>query len=547
MKNASLQLKVMGVLVAMVTVILGSVIAFSYWSQRGHIKAEIQHGAGMVANAVYNGMMYPMSLGNSKASEAQLTDFNKSMRGVEIFIFGFDKRVTYASEKEKVGRDLTRETPSLELLRSVDQLLQEGKSPETAYEESLNGTPYLTVLRSIANEPRCHHCHGSSRSVLGGLMVRQDIERVYGNITALRSRNILIGVVGCLLLFGAVYFLIVKLVIRPIQRVTEGLTNGADQVASASGQISSASQSLAEGASEQASGIEETSSSLEEIASMTKQNAGSAEEANGLMTEVQNRINNGEELMNRLVGAIEEIKRSSDATSKIVKTIDEIAFQTNLLALNAAVEAARAGEAGKGFAVVAEEVRSLAQRAGDAARNTASLIEGSTKNADHGVSVASEAAKALNDVTVSAQKVRELISDIASASKEQALGIDQVSSAVAQMSQVTQTNAASAEESASATQTLYAQVEQVNGMVQELVVVLGGADGVLMDGDVFASGRDRDVIRKLPRATASLFQPGPRGTQVTTPTPILAQNKSPNGARGKSIAQKSAKEVHSRP
>ncbi len=160
-----------------------------------------------------------------------------------------------------------------------------------------------------------------------------------------------------------------------------------------------------EGASEQASGVEETSSSLEEIASMTRQNASNAEEANRLMAQVSLQINHGKESMDRLSGAIEEIKKSSDATSKVVKTIDEIAFQTNLLALNAAVEAARAGDAGKGFAVVAQEVRNLAQRAGEAARNTATLIEGSVKNADQGVGVASETVKALDEVTTSGRKV----------------------------------------------------------------------------------------------------------------------------------------------
>ena len=179
--------------------------------------------------------------------------------------------------------------------------------------------------------------------------------------------------------------------------------------------------------------------------------------------------------MSRLSRAIDDIKKSSDETAKIVKTIDEIAFQTNLLALNAAVEAARAGEAGKGFAVVAEEVRNLAQRSAEAAKNTASLIEGSQKNSEHGVMIAAETAQALNKITESSRKVASLVSEISAASKEQSQGIDQINTAVAQMDQVVQTNASNAEESASASEELSSQSRELNELVQVLVTLVKGA------------------------------------------------------------------------
>ena len=333
-------------------------------------------------------------------------------------------------------------------------------------------------------------------------------------------------------------------VTRPINRVVDGLTEGSDQVSSAAGQVSQASQQVAQGASEQASGIEETSSSLEEIASMTRQNASNAGEANGLMSEVGNLVNKGKESRDRLIVAIEEIKRSSDATSKIVKTIDEIAFQTNLLALNAAVEAARAGDAGKGFAVVAEEVRNLAQRAGEAARNTAALIEGSVKNADQGVNVASETAKALKEVTTSAQKVSELISAIAAASKEQAQGIEQVATAVAQMNQVTQANAANSEESASASEELNAQVEQVNSMIQELVAIVGESNEG-GNGGMRVTNKARHVAGRLHHTAADFFHPVAREgqAQVTAHTLFQRQSKPPKAVEDKRSAQKDPKEV----
>ena len=380
--------------------------------------------------------------------------------------------------------------------------------------------------------------------IIGMFSVGVPLIRYQQLVNEITYKIVIFSIVGFLIVSFLTVFL-TSSITRPIYGVIKGLAEGSKQISFASGQISQASQQVAHGTGEQASGIEETSSSLEEIASMTKQNASHAEEANGLMSEVAGSISKGKESMDRLSGAIEEIKKSSDSTSKIVKTIDEIAFQTNLLALNAAVEAARAGDAGKGFAVVAEEVRNLAQRAGEAARNTAALIEGSIRNADQGVSVASETAKALNEVTVSAQKVRELISEIAAASKEQAQGIDQVVTAVAQMNQVTQANAANAEESASASEELHAQVEQVNSMIQELFVIVGRSNGALNGGGTRVSERARDGIGKLQHTTADLFHNGAREVQarVTAHTPTPEESKSKKTVEGKRTAQKDPKEV----
>ncbi|MBN2843027.1 MAG: hypothetical protein JXM68_08050, partial [Sedimentisphaerales bacterium] len=235
---------------------------------------------------------------------------------------------------------------------------------------------------------------------------------------------------------------------------------------SGGGQVAQASQQLAQGATEQAAGLEETSSSLEELAAQTKQNADNAQQANQLSSETTRAALSGSDAMQRMNTAILEIQKSSEETSKIIKTIDEIAFQTNLLALNAAVEAARAGEAGKGFAVVAEEVRNLAMRSADAAKNTSVMIEESVKNSNNGVQITNEVASSLNEITASVQKVNDLVAEINSACQEQAQGIDQINISMNQMDKVTQANAANAEESASA-------ASQVMHIVKELQDIVG--------------------------------------------------------------------------
>jgi methyl-accepting chemotaxis protein len=277
-------------------------------------------------------------------------------------------------------------------------------------------------------------------------------------------------IVGVILAIG-----ITRSIVGPINRVIEGLSAGSEQVTSASGQVSAASQQLAQGASEQASNLEESSAALEEMASMTRQNADNAGKADGLMDETKKVVNEGARAVEQVSSAIGQIKQSAGETAKIIKTIDEIAFQTNLLALNAAVEAARAGEAGKGFAVVAEEVRNLARRAADAARNTAELIEASQKYADGSVTVSDNLKKTFVGIQESSGKVGTLVSEIAAASKEQAQGIEQVNTGVAEMDKVVQQNAANAEESASASEELSSQAEELKMMVGELLSIVGGA------------------------------------------------------------------------
>jgi methyl-accepting chemotaxis protein len=350
-----------------------------------------------------------------------------------------------------------------------------------------------------------------------------DYQRVVEEIT---FKIIFAGFAGLLIVLFLSMFLISS-IDRPIREVIDGLEEGAEQVSSASGQISQASQHVAQGTSEQASGIEEVSSSLEEIASITKQNSDNARQALVVMNEARQIIEKVQYHMSQMGQAIAEITSLSEETSKIIKTIDEIAFQTNLLALNAAVEAARAGEAGAGFSVVANEVRNLAMKASEAAKNTGRLIENTMKAVKKGNVLTQSTQDAFKENIEIAVKHTKLIEEIAAGSQEQAQGIEQVAAAVVQMNQVTQASAASAEESASTGEELNAQVEQLNGMIQELIAITGNSNGAQNGGvRVGKRAKARNLVEGLHHTTIDLFPTGPKEGQGQLTAHALIQRRS---------------------
>ncbi len=289
-----------------------------------------------------------------------------------------------------------------------------------------------------------------------------------------------------LMVFGSVFValavagLVVRSVVsvnRSLRSQSQELREGTEHVVAAAGQVATSAQGLSQGATYQAASLQETSASMEEMASMTRKNEENAAQAAVLTTDVAQQVNDSNTALAHMVTSMTAIRESSNKVAKIIKTIDEIAFQTNILALNAAVEAARAGEAGMGFAVVAGEVRNLAQRSAQAAKDTAVLLEESIARSQEGTGKVEQVVQSIAAITGSVVRVKGMVEEVRQASKQQTQGIDQVTQAIAQMESVTQTTAATAEESAAASEELNSQAEASMAVVRRLEQMVGGTVG----------------------------------------------------------------------
>jgi len=364
---------------------------------------------------------------------------------------------------------------------------------------SINAVRYFRAVRLSTTCMLCHGDPATSQALwgtsngtdpTGGPMENWKVGEVHGAFEVIQSLDaadkqlsasiskaiwlVAAGLVIMAVLFATLVIRIVSNgVISPIRRVIADLSSGASNLLDAANQVSSSSHELADGASRQAASLEETSSALEEVSSMSKQNADNVNQTSLMAENTRKSAEIAQSSMQKMGEAITSIKKSADQTAVIMKTIDEIAFQTNLLALNAAVEAARAGEAGAGFAVVAEEVRSLALRSAEAAKQTAQLIEESQKNAGNGVTATNDVQDILSQIVDGVNKVSQLAKEITVASNEQAQGVQQINAAVSDVDQVTQTNAGISEQAASASEELSGQAKEINELVQVLAEIVG--------------------------------------------------------------------------
>ena len=429
---------------------------------RNRINEQIVDSAQLSAETITSCMMSFGKIGDASGVNFLIEDL-KSRQEFE------DVR---AMRSEICERDYGKRVGASAVNEYDREVLSTGMPKEIA----LKDKHLVTFIFPVKANSTCLECHTSAKAgdVLGAASVTVKTAKADAALVNVEMTTVIVFTLIIVIQVVLLALSITRNVVRPITGIMHGLNSGAGQVTAMSDQVAGTSQTLAEGATEQASSLEETSASLEEMASMTEQTAQNAMKANALANEAANAADKGSTAMENMMEAMTEIKNSSTETAKIVRVINEIAFQTNLLALNAAVEAARAGEAGKGFAVVAEEVRNLAQRSGEAARNTGAMIEHAQTNAAKGVQTTEEFLVILNDITESVKKVGCLIMEVTAASTEQSQGIGQVNTAVAQIDQVTQRTASNAEESSAASQELADQARKMQEMVDQLNTVVAG-------------------------------------------------------------------------
>jgi len=489
-----------------IAIVIGSLVYLNISSQTKSLKEELHLSGKELSDSIYAGLKYPMSTGRGEVVEKQLMDIKSKLEGIEVYICDFDQKIVYATDKKTIGNSASDFIHNEKAVNSLKEILKTGRILKEAFEE--RASKNIINIEPIPNEHSCHHCHGSSRKVLGALITKQSADKVYATIGSLRNKNIGIAIVAICILIVMSYLLVQKLVTNRViylghiaEKISQGdlslyikemgkdsigkltnsiktmverlrelisqTTNAAEQVSSACSQVSTSSQEVAQGSSQQASSIEETSSSMEEISAMTKKNSENSQQANELMHETKKVIDKANDSIKKMVKSMEEIVKASEETRKIIKTIDEVAFQTNLLALNAAVEAARAGEAGSGFAVVADEVKNLAQRSSQAAKDTAMLIDGTIKKINEGAGLLKMSNEAFEEVEKSSSKVTELMEEISASSQEQYKGIQQVNRAIIEIDKATQKNVSATQEIASASEEMATQAKSLMELVKQ--------------------------------------------------------------------------------
>ena len=496
--------------------------------------------AGMVLSTVLN-----QALGLSAEAALRVTttalfpavqQSEKAEKAFERTIKAFSDAV-HVQDAEKLddaangGRDVTAAlrtiatTPGLpterrseaeRLLGTLNQFLAEAHATYSQAVSNRQMSPELQT-RVAGLAPRTAAIRTSLSQLIerGAADLRDNLSELPVRSRTQRWLALLVAA-ATLVIAGAFSSLMIGATNRSLRAALSSLSEGSLQVASAAGQLAASAQAMSQGANQQSEALQETSASMGEMATTTKKNHEGALQAASLVNTVTRQMDESTVALDQMVGSMAGIKDSSDKVARIIKTIDEIAFQTNILALNAAVEAARAGEAGAGFAVVAGEVRSLALRSAQSARDTATLIEESTVRSLEGTTKVAEVASAITATAANMTRLKAIVENVQLASQQQTRGIERVTKTFAQIEKVTQATAASSEESAAAGEELNAQAESTLTIVQQLAVLVGGGASATRPADerfdAPATGRRRGrgtgVLRSDP-ASRSPFRPRP--------------------------------------
>lgn len=443
-----------------------------------------------------------MNIGNNARVMGQRAQAKNDATFLEGAIAQFDSIYKMIAQI----RTTTVRPVNLEQLKNIENA---AKVYESAL-KSFTGVMQNTVTENTLRVKAADEVLAAATDVVN-LGVKNTIEIAEESTTSLNFASwvMVIGLVVALLLSALTALYIIRSIVKIVTEAVKSLSEGTTQVVSASEQISSASVSLAEGASSQASSVEEVSATIEQATASNNQNADNSREANILAQHSNDAAKVGNQRVGDLMVAMQEITASSQKISRIIKTIDEIAFQTNLLALNAAVEAARAGEHGLGFAVVAEEVKNLAERSAGAAKEITGIIEASIDQVKSGTEVANKTKESFTEILNGIKKTSDLIGEIAISAKEQAEGMNQIAIAMGSVDQITQQNASASEETAAAAEELNAQALSMLDNVSELALLAG-----------FDMGKENRASKSIKRISTPSLPPKRLSVSTSSKKPM---------------------------
>jgi hypothetical protein len=423
-----------------------------------------------------------------KASDASLRDammegdmekFRKLLEGQreistlkEMSLINYKGVITYSTTASQIKKPLAADLAGVLL-----------KNPAVLQRRTPEGLEIYHPMKAA----ECMECHKEFKDVpIGGIFMyrysTQSLDeassRWSGFVDTMTLSSVKLSALTALVLLvilgGCVLYLVRRQIAAPLDAINQALAAGAVEVGNAAANIAGTSRALAEGSSQQAASTEEASASLEEMTAMTKRNAEDAAQARGMAQEARQAAESGVASVNQMSTTMREISVASARMSSTLKIIDEISFQTNILALNAAVEAARAGEAGAGFAVVAEEVRNLALRSAEAAKEISSMVNEALEKIRKGEALGEQVRVQLEDIRAKTNKEAELIEQIARASEEQRQGTVQITEAVHQIDSVTQKNTATSEESSAMAQQLNSHAQSLKEDVENLARLVYG-------------------------------------------------------------------------
>ncbi|QTA83524.1 Methyl-accepting chemotaxis protein signailing-domain-containing protein, HAMP domain-containing [Desulfonema limicola] len=439
---------------------------------------QVKHESESLALTIEGSIFDALAEGNNDMVRKQFQSLKDRVSGIDVYVFDFNKHITFATSLDNLGKSVDSLVSPKKGIEIITQAVEKGIDKTEPFEEKIEGKMCLTTVMPILNEDRCYHCHGSSRKILGGIMIRNSTDRALAAINKSRITSIQTGIAGLIVIIWVVYLLFQSMINKPVIKVLElakklgagdlsydlkvkgcneishmcmGLNKARENLRQMIIEISSAACTISETASSQAASIEQTGASMEEIAAMSSEININIQHTEKVMH--KNIMRSGQSLkaLTELTQNINKIESQSDQIFVIIKNIDEIAFQTNLLALNAAIESARAGESGKGFGVVAGEVKTLAQRTADAAKSTQELLH-------HNMQQVSQAARSVKEINESFSVIIETATEIgekntafSGAISQIVKGLEQISTAVHEIDKKTQQNAAISEELASET------------------------------------------------------------------------------------------------